>query len=174
MKKGNKMRLCNYICAFMCLLVLITQFLPFWDCTNCKTHKEVDKKISVAGYVWIPVNHKSITNDMTDVYLEEYGEDFKGEDGKKFKFVAKDIAGPCAFIFLGSIAGIVLAFVFTKRMFAQLLALSAGSWGIYWYLICPAMKVGANWKLHLAAMALAALAGLAAVVVNVLAATKKK
>ena len=48
MNKLRKNQIGNYICAFMCLLVLITQFLPFWNCTNCRTHKEEDKVVSVA------------------------------------------------------------------------------------------------------------------------------
>ena len=73
MKKLGKNQIGNCICAFMCLLVLITQFLPFWNCTNCKTHKEEDKMVSVAEYIWIPVNHTPITKSMTNVYYEVFG-----------------------------------------------------------------------------------------------------
>lgn len=164
MKNFNKTQLGNFVCAFMCLLVLITQFLPFWNCSDCKTHEEADKNVSIAGYVWLPTNHKPITKEMTDVYLAEYGEDFKDEDGKKYKFAVNDIVIPCVVLFLGSIAGVALGLAFSKRPIVRLIPLIVGSVGVYWYHTCPAMKAGANWQVHLIVAALTAIAALVFIV----------
>ena len=157
----------------MCLLMLITQFLPFWNCSDCRTHEEEDKMVSVAGYVWLPTNHKPITKEMTDVYLEAYGEDFKGEDGKKYKFAVDDIAAPCVVIFLGSALGLVLGAMFSRRVIFRLLPLIAGSVGVFWYLSCPAMKAGANWQLHWIVAALTAVTALVLIVLHVIGKIKR-
>lgn len=167
MKNINKMQVASMICAIMCLLLLITQFLPFWNCSNCKTHKDVDKQVSVAGYVWIPTNHKPITKEMTNVYLEEYGEDFEGEDGKRYKFAVNDIVVPCVIVFMGSLAGLVLNIAFSRRAIVNLIPLVAGSVGAYWYSTCPAMKVGANWQFHMFVAALTAIVALMCLLLNI-------
>lgn len=161
MKKLGKNQIGNYICAFMCLLVLVTQFLPFWNCTNCKTHKEEDKMVSIAGYIWVPVNHAPITKAMTDVYYEVFGDGLVDVNGKPYKFSVNDIFGPCVVTFVGSMAGIVLAILFSRRAIVSLVTLVAGCSAARWYLICPAMQAGQNWHIHLVcAIAAAVIAGL--------------
>ena len=172
MKNINKTQLCNYVCAFMCLLVLITQFLPFWNCSNCKDHKDADKVVSIAEYVWFPDHHKPITKGMTDVYLEEYGEDLTDERGKKFKFAIDDIVFPCIVIFAGSIVGLALSLAFSQRAISGVITAIVGVVGTYWYLTCPAMKVGANWQIHLVVAALAATVSLACIIRNIIASLK--
>lgn len=174
MKNMKKTQLCNYICAFMCLLVLITQFLPFWTCSaTCKEHKEVEKVVSIAEYTWLPDHHSPITKDMTAVYKAAYGDDYTRENGKKFTFELNDIITPLVIILIGSIVGAALSIVYSRKALVALIAVVVGGTGVYWYLLCPAMKVGANWQLHLVVMALATLTGLAAVAVNVIDAFKK-
>ena len=161
MNKLGKNQIGNYICAFMCLLVLITQFLPFWNCTNCKTHKEKVKMVSVSEYIWIPVNHTPITKSMTNVYYEVFGEGLLDTNGKPYKFSVNDIYGPCVVTLVGSMVGIVLAILFSHYAVVSLVTLVVGCSAARWYLICPAMKVGQNWQIHLAcAIAAAVIAGL--------------
>lgn len=165
----NKTRLENYVCAIMLVLVLATQFLPFWNCTvECKEHKDVGKTVSIAEYVWVPDHHKPITKGMTDVYLEAYGEDYVDENGKKFKFELNDIVAPLVVMFAGSIVGVVLCVMYSKRIFPALIPLIVGGIGVYWYLTCPAMQVGENWILHLIVSALTSVVALASIIVHIL------
>lgn len=173
MKNVNKLQLSNYICAFMCLLVLITQFLPFWNCSDCREHEDVDKTVSIAEYVWFPDHHRPITKGMTDVYLEAYGEDYTDEDGKKYKFAVDDIVTPLVILLAGSIIGAVLGFVFSDKSTVALLSTIVGGVGLYWYLTCPAMKIGASWYLHLIVYALAAVAGIGALIYGFIIRIKK-
>jgi hypothetical protein len=156
MKKLSKNQIGNLICALMCVLVLVTQFLPFWNCTNCKTHKEVDKVVSVAEYIWIPVNHTPITKSMTNVYYEVFGDGLVDTNGKPYKFSVNDIFGPCVVTFVGSLAGIALGILFSRRSIVGLVTLIMGCSTARWYLICPAMQVGQNWQSHLVVAILAA------------------
>ena len=166
MKKFGKNQIGNFVCALMCVLVLVTQFLPFWNCTNCKTHKEEDKAVSVAGYIWVPVNHTPITKSMTDVYYEVFGEGLLDVNGKPYKFSVNDIFGPCVVTFVGSLAGIVLAIWFSRRAIVGAVTLVMGCSTARWYLICPAMQAGQNWQLHLVVGILAAVAAGVVLLVN--------
>ena len=165
MKELNKTRLMNYACAIMLVLLFATQFLPFWNCTvDCKDHKEVEKTVSIAEYVWLPDHHKPITKGMTDAYMEAYGEDFMRENGKKFKFELNDIVAPLVVMFAGSVVGAVLCVMYSKRMLPAFIPLLVGSIGVYWYLTCPAMQIGENWILHLIIAALTSVVALVSIV----------
>ena len=94
MKLLEKSKMGRTVCLVMLVILLVTQFLPFWNCSNCRTHKEEDKAISIVAYTWFPEEHSPITKGMTDVYKEAYGEDYKDENGKNFKFRANDIVNP--------------------------------------------------------------------------------
>jgi hypothetical protein len=174
MKNMNKTQLGNYICAVTLVLVLITQFLPFWLCTDCKDHKDANKVVSIAEYTWFPDHHKPITKGMTNVYLDEYGQDLEDENGKKYKFAVDDIVTPLVIVFLGSIIGAVVCTVFSKYTAPALIPLLVGGIGVYWYLTCPAMKVGANWPIHVVVAGLAALAALGVLVYGVLESVKSE
>ena len=166
MKKLGKNQIGNLICALMCVLVLVTQFLPFWNCTNCKTHKEEDKLVSVAEYIWIPVNHTPITKGMTDVYYEVFGDGLVDASGKPYKFSVNDIFGPCVVTFVGSLVGILLVALFSRRAIVGLATLVVGCSTARWYLICPAMQVGQNWHVHLAVGILAAVVAGVVILIN--------
>ena len=169
MKELNKTHLMNYVCAILLVLLFATQFLPFWNCTaDCKDHKDIEKTVSIAEYVWHPDHHKPITKGMTDVYMEAHGEDFTREDGKKFKFELNDIAAPLVVMFAGSVVGAVLCVMYSKRILPALIPFVVGSIGVYWYLTCPAMQVGQNWMLHMGIAILTTIAALAAIVVHIL------
>lgn len=169
MKELIKTRLVNCVCAIMLVLVLATQFLPFWNCTvDCKDHKDVEKTVSIAEYVWLPEHHKPITKGMTDVYLEAYGEDYIREDGKNFKFELNDIVAPLVVMFAGSIVGAVLCVMYSNHVAPAFIPLLVGGIGVYWYLTCPAMQVGQNWMLHFGVMALTAVVALASIVMHIL------
>lgn len=173
MKKENKTKIINYICAAMLFVLFITQLLPFWKCSNCKEHKDVDRTVSIAEYVWLPEHHKPITKGMTDVYLEAYGQDYTGENGKKYSFAVDDILVPLVVIFVGSAVGAVLCCVFSKNSLLAIIPAVVGGVGIYWYLSCPAMKVGDNWVLHLIVAIITTLTALAALAYGIRAAVKK-
>jgi hypothetical protein len=99
---------------------------------------------------------------------------FWDENGKKYKFAVDDIVTPLVIVFLGSIIGAVVCTVFSKYTAPALIPLLVGCIGVYWYLICPAMKVGANWPIHMVAAGLAALAALGVLVYGVLESVKSE
>jgi hypothetical protein len=58
--------------------------------------------------------------------------------------------------FVGSLAGIALGILFSRRAIVGLVTLIMGCSTARWYLICPAMQVGQNWQSHLVVAILAA------------------
>ena len=158
-------RTINYVCVLLLLAVLMTQFLPFWGCTDCKTHEE-DRVVSIAEYTWFPEHHKPITKGMTDVYLAEYGQDYKGDNGKNYKFAVDDVIVPCAIVLISGALGVVLCLVFAKRAFVTLLPLACGVAGVVGYLSSPALKIGVNYNIHVILLALTGAVALAGVIIG--------
>lgn len=158
--KFNFTVISNIVCFLLLLVMLATQFLPFYLCENCKTHKEESKVISMAEYTWFPKKHTNITKDMTDVYLDIYGKDYKDEDGKKFKFQANDAVVPCVVVFAACILTLVMSFKHLGNPLMAIFPFAAGLACSVGYLTIPSLQVGQNWQTHLiVAIVLAVAAG---------------
>ena len=158
-------RAINYVCVLLLLAVLMTQFLPFWGCTDCKTHEE-DRVVSIAEYTWFPEHHKPITKGMTDVYLTEYGQDYKDDNGKNYKFAVDDVIVTCAIVLISGALGVVLCLIFAKRAFVTLLPLACGVAGVVGYLSSPALKIGVNYNIHVILLIVTAVVALAGVIIG--------
>ena len=130
-------RVLNYVCIVLMLLLLVTQFLPFFECPSCE-----DGTASVSDYVWFPDHHKDITKVMKSADLY----------GKKFE-VSQVVLTPIVIL-----AGCVLGIIFTIKNggapINAIYGLIAGGFGVVGYLTTPGLQIGQNWVLHLAASAL--------------------
>lgn len=172
MKKHKVPVICNIVAVALLLVLLGTQFLPFWVCEDCKTHEET-KEVSVGEYVWIPQDHKPITKGMTNMYLEKYGKDYKDEFGKKFKFQPNDVLFPHVVILVASVLSVLLLFKVPASVVASFLPLVAGATGIWDYLSNLALQQGENWQLHLVVSVCVAVAAFASIVVQIVLKLKK-
>ena len=170
MNKTKITTICNIVCAVLLLATLIMQFLPFWTCDACKSHKGEEVEISLSDYLWFPNEHDKFADEMTDLYKDTYGKNYRGPDGRKFKFQANEILPTALPAFLGSVFGIILCVVLRKKFFVAALPLYVGISGIIGYTSCLALTVGMNVTLHLvAAIAVAAVGGLTFVLGGILA-----
>lgn len=150
MKKEKMTIVCNLVCALLLLATLIMQFQPFWTCTDCKSHKGEDKGVSIAEYLWLPKHHEPIADEMTDLYREIYGSDYKDPaTGRKFAFKVNYILPSVLTVFLGSVVGIVCCLLFHKKFFVTCIPLIVGVAGVYGHLVYPALKVGKNTQAQL-------------------------
>ena len=138
-------RIANFICAALMLLLVAALFLPYW-----KTESGESKSTSVAEYFWSPRDHKDVTKDLTNLYLDIYGKDLKGKNGKAFKFTANEILVPALIIFVSTAATIILCIFLSKKPLSATAPLVGGAVGIYGYLTNPALRIGQYWTLHLA------------------------
>ncbi len=175
MKKGILTSICNFLCALLLIVTLVMQFQPFWICSDCKTHKDVDKEVSIAEYLWIPKHHEPIADEMTDLYRDTYGPDFKDPaTGRKFKFKVNYILPSVLTVFLGSIVGILGCVIFHKKFFLAGVPLVVGVAGILGQLSYPALQVGQNAQTHLILYGVVAAVSAVALVLGTIAAVQKK
>ena len=175
MKKEKITALLNLVCALLLLVTLVLQFLPFWTCEDCKGHEDVQKDISLAEYVWLPGHHEGMEDQMTDLYKDVYGKNYRGPDGRKFKFWPNEVLPTVLPGFLGSIFGIILCVWLRKKFFVAALPLYVGIAGIIGFTSCLALTVGMNVQLHLVvAIALTAVSGLTFILGGILALNAKR
>ena len=158
MKKNNVSyaRIFNYVCVVLMLLLLVTQFLPFWNCADCE-----DGVASVSDYVWFPDHHKDITKEiMKEIY------------GKKFE-VSEVVTAPIV-IFASCVLGIIFCIKDSHKPAVALIPLAGSLFGAFGYLTSPGLQVGQNWILHLIACVLVAICALVVLSEPIVKLAKKK
>ncbi len=165
-KKDKKIIVCNLITAVLLVVLLVTQFLPFWSCVDCKTCGEAGEP-SISAYIWFPEKHKPITKDMTQVFKDHYGEDLKDEKGKAFKFNANDVAFSPVVLLVFAAAGLVLCVIKANKYIVSILPLISGAVGAWGYLTNPALMIGKNSTLHLVVCILVVVSSLVPFVLQV-------
>lgn len=148
MKNERITPLCNILCALLLVVMLVMQFQPFWTCAGCSSHKGVEQDVSIADYLWRPNQHKTITKEMTELYRDIYGDDFRDSNGKKAKFRANDILPATLTVFLGSVVGILCCVFLRKKFFVAAIPVVVGVAGVLGYTSYPALQVGYNWQTH--------------------------
>lgn len=149
MKKTNLISILNIVCALLMVVTFVTQLLPYWTCLDCNGHPEETKDISLAEFVWLPGHHEGMKDQMTDLYKDTYGKNYRFPDGRKFKFLPNEVLPTVLPAFLGSIFGIILCVVLRKKFFVAALPLYIGISGIIGYSSCLALTVGQNVGIYL-------------------------
>lgn len=170
-KKDKRIMLCNYISAVLLVVLLATQFLPFYTCENCKTCE--DGTASIAEYVGFPDKHRPITNSLNQTYKDKYGEDLVRENGKKFKFNANDMALTPVVLMVAAAVGIVMCIIKAHKAWVSLLPLVSGGMGAWGYMTNLALQSGRNWVLHLIAALVVAVWALVPLVLEVMKTVKE-
>lgn len=158
MKQNKYTKLLSFVLAALLLCLFITQLLPFWNCSDCKTHPEGDKMISITEYILFPMDHKSLTADMTDIYKAVFGDDLRDAEGKKWVFTIDEILICPLLVFVGSLLGIALCLFIENKLYGIISGAVAGISGVIGYLMYLPLQAGPNWQLHLAAAGVAAVA----------------
>jgi len=151
MKQNNYTKILSFVLAALLLCLLVTQLLPFWKCSDCKTHPEGDKMLSVAEYILFPLDHKTVTNNMTEAYRAIYGEDLRDAQGKKWVFTVDEILMCPLLVLVGCLLGIVFCLVMENKLYGLFAGAVAGVSGVVGYLLYLPLQWGSNWQLHLAA-----------------------
>ena len=146
--KTNIVKYLSFALAVVILALLVMQFLPFWT-----TEKET---VSINDYLWLPNEHKSVTKL------------FKAElDDKKFDPI-KIVLWPVLTLVLG-FAGIILCFIKKDTLLPYLMTILCGLTGTLTYLTNPVYQWGANWIVHLIVAIVVLVAGVAGLVLKLLA-----
>ena len=175
MKTTKITSICNCVCALLLLAALIMQFLPFWTCSGCKTHKDVEQGVSIAEYLWLPKHHTPVTNELTEMYRDLYGPDYRDPaTGKKLTFTADFILPSILTVFLGSIVGIVFCVLKRKKFFVAVLPLIVGLAGLLGHLFYPALTIGQNTGLYVVVFIVVTVVAAASLIFGVVTTLREK
>ena len=150
MKQRNYTKTLSFVLAALLLCLFITQLLPFWTCSDCKTHPEGDKTLSIAEYILFPLDHKPLTNDMNDMY--------------KAVFAVDEILMNPLLVFVGCLLGIALCIFMDNKLYGIISGAIAGIAGVMGYLMHLPLQAGPNWQLHMAVAGVVAVAAVALLV----------
>ena len=138
MKKSNISygQISSYICIVLMLLLLVTQFLPFFECPGCESGTT-----SVSDYVWFPDHHKEITKGvMKDLYGREY---------EVAQVILPNIA-----ILVSCVLGIIFILKSGANPWISPIPFAGSAIAVFGYLTTIGLQIGQNWILHLGAAAL--------------------
>ena len=136
MKKSGTVKGLNLLCAVLCAVLLVLQFVPFWA--------EGDGQVSIGGYIWFPSDHKTLDSQLS-AEIEGYS--------------INDAVPLAVLLLVLSAVGIVLCILRMNNALSALVPLACGLIGTFGYLLQPAYRMGAGWQLHcLVCVAMAALA----------------
>ncbi len=119
----------NMIGACLMVLLLVMQFVPFWQ------YGEPVKSVSIQGYVWFPTDYKDLDKELQ-------------EQTNDSQFGISNIVLMPVLELLLCCAGAVFCFVKSDQTLALLFPIAAGAMGIYGYLK-PAFKLGSLWPMHI-------------------------
>lgn len=139
MKRFGTVKSLNLLCALLCAVLLVLQFVPFWA--------EGDGQVSISGYIWFPSDHKTLDSQLS-AEIEGYS--------------INDAVPMAVLLLVLSVAGIVLCILKMNNALSALVPLACGLVGTFGYLLHPAYRMGSGWQLHcLVCVAMAALAAVA-------------
>lgn len=141
-----RLRMGNYICAGLAMILVVLQFIPFWGCYQCSTCGE-GRIISINEYVWFAKEH---TSGLTSVLRSYY---FPG-------FQVSEVVPVSVLMQVASLLSLAMCILQPAKFTATLFALIAGAICVVGYLIRPVFQMGQLWQLHLAVGALTLLAAL--------------
>lgn len=128
MKKSevNYCRVFNIILAVLMLALLVTQFIPFWECADCE-----DGMATISDYIWFPSSHKDITTNMKDVYGNDYE--------------IADIVMTPVLILVTAALSIIFCVVKNRSGLIALIPLVGGLATVIGYLSEPAYQMHSSW-----------------------------
>ena len=150
----------NYICVVFMLLVIVTQFLPFFPCNDCKYCE--DGTTSLADYVWFPDHHKEVKEIMKDNNM--YGR----------KYEVADVVWAPIITLAGSVLGIIFCLKKANKPLIALIPFATSAIGVYGYLTTKGLLIGQTWAIHLIACALVLVCALVTLSEPIVKAAKSK
>ena len=148
---SKKISVCNLICAILMGVMLILQFVPFWEST--------DGSVSINSFVWLSYAH----GDLERSLAAAVGEGFS---------LNKLVVAPI-FQTVTALVGIIVCLKWNDSSLSSLLPAACGVLGICGYLMIPAMQLGNMRILHLLVSAVMLVAAVVSIAVGVGTLSKK-
>lgn len=124
--KKDRVAKCNVVCAILLLVLIVSQFMPYWQYTE----KEEVIDLSIQEYVWMATKHDGLLDSFKDALGEK-------QDLNQIVLMPIICLVACA-------VGIVMCLRSIDGPVTMLASLIAGGAGIWGYLTVPAFKLGAG------------------------------
>ena len=146
-KKNNLSRICLYICAVLCLALIVTQFLPFWTAEVSVKNAEGERikqeeTLSIWGYLSFP--EEDVQKQFGKNFTSTFGDDY----------AINGIAGTACLILGLGIVSIIFILLKSDKPWTFMLPMACGISGVFGYLTQPVLQTGNLWIVHLIASAL--------------------
>lgn len=119
-KKAAK--ICCFICVALMLMLLVLQFVPYWNYG--------DDSASIAGYVWMPHEHKALTKE----FRAEFGSDYE---------VRQMVLMPVT-VLVTSVLGMIFCIRDAGKGRAFLLPMVSGAMAVYGFMAVAVFRLGTS------------------------------
>ncbi|MBE5811397.1 MAG: hypothetical protein E7318_10750 [Clostridiales bacterium] len=127
----------NLLCALIMLIMLVCQFLPYWNVSE-------GMSLSIQTYIWFPDYHKELTDTLLPLVEQ---------------FPCNHAVTAALPVMILCLAGLIICLRKSAGRGAGILPVLAGGYGLIAYLLDPVMRAGAGLWLHIVVLALMLLAG---------------
>ena len=124
---SKRISVCNLICAILMGVMLILQFVPFWN--------GEDGSVSINSFVWLSYAH----GDLERSLAAAVGDSFS---------LNRLVVAPI-FQTVTALAGIFVCIRYNDSSLSAFVPMACGVLGVWGYLTVPAMQMGTAWQLHL-------------------------
>ena len=128
----------NRISAFLMIVMLACQFLPYWQFGE-------GEAVSLHGYVWFPTDHAQLAAELNPLVP---------------KYPSNQAAMACIPVLLLCVFGAFFCLTKAEKQRTGVWPLLAGAAGLVLYLTSPVMRAGFLCWAHIALLALIFVAGL--------------
>lgn len=149
MLKGSskQLKMMNFICMALMLVVLILQFVPFWSANG--------KGISISSYIWFPIDNE------TNIAL---GDSFKATFAD---YNINSIVLVAVGQLVAGVIGVVLSVVKRNNPFIAIAPIICGIFGVWAFIAKPVYRLGTAWGLHLAVDIILLVVAIYTLVINI-------
>lgn len=145
---ANRSSVCNLIAAILMIVLLVLQFLPFWQYGEAQEHA-----VSFQGYIWFPTNHAELETSFKEATDSNY-------------LVNSILPMALLVLFVGAI-GAVLCVMKSDEPWVGVFPVACGAAGLWGFLTKVVYRMGTNWQLHAAVCVALILVGAAGIYLGI-------
>ncbi len=156
MKNTQKtVKILTFVLVIVMLAMLVMQFQPFWSTEG--------DEASLAGYIWFPKEHRTLTKYFKNLYANDFNLVFK----------MNNIFPVPVMVFACCVLGVLVCLWKLGHWYSFLIPMLGGFYGAQGYLSQRIFQLGQNWQIHLTLCVLILLLGVAGLVFSLLPMLKK-
>lgn len=134
--KENPTKAWNTVCAVLILVLLVTQFLPFWH------YGTPDQTVSISSFVWLLTDHDAVSGALSEA--------------TGAAVTVNTVFAPAVLLLCFGVASLALILWKSESGLVAAVPLLTAAMGFWQYLGKSAYRLGDGWVLHFALCAVLA------------------